>query len=350
MTTAQVVKSKVHGSEISKLAINVAAALDAIPDFIETIKGGAVANEEDAKTAFKVLIVLREDYGADKMDTWPMPGTKAEDVGENEPYDKYNFKDAAQNVHRGSFIADVAKNCSFGKEHKQVLDEIAAATRKENPENNRFRQMVPSAIDPIKKRHAGKLKYVARRLREAVTCHHKINMASKLPGIKVSFAMDIAHDPKTGQPLKGEDGKPVKVYSDTTMPIRVADTTEDRAEFVRYFTVPEFNRLSTTKAIEKGGNMWEAFTNSNTREPHSNAKATVPDVTLDVLASYCDKIAKWFGNPENEAAFLKYLKTEKGKHLLASWGTMMNELDSPWSKTEEAYDKYMEVEEAKQAA
>lgn len=339
--------SKMHGSVISKLAVTTAEALSAIPMLTTTLAEGVRHFEENRKSSFRVYIVLLGKYGKEHMDGMPRPGTKPEDVSDNEPYDRYSWKDAADTTHRGSFYTDLARLLPDGAKEQAIIDGVNKSRSKKDPVANEYSQMSDSRVTELRKQARDRLGYITSLTRDAMSLHFNMALANGLPNVVVRYAKEQATD-KEGNKLLNSEGEHIYVAANTTMPIIVEDDRPDFKENLRKFSVKEFLRLSVKKAKDKmkaeNIDAWNAFVASSAKEaktPEGTA-VKVTSFTVETSNKFFDELTKFFDEPTKKAQFLKYLNSEKGGDALVSFGNFQMSVDSLWTSVVGKYNDLSE--------
>lgn len=200
-------------------------------------------------------------FSSDEATALPEVGSEQGKVGDNTPFDLYDYKDAeGRERKKVSFWRNVAEQHPIGV---RILDELEAI-RMWDKKPSRYTDMSEGERGKAKNDLKGDFNTFYSKLRLAVQClHMMIDVGQRLDGIVI---VDYALKPKIGddkRAIKGADGKPVMVVDrDSPQIIEVTDATNPKVG--KYFTMANFVRLNVELTLA-GEKNYGAFITSNKR-------------------------------------------------------------------------------------
>lgn len=212
---------------------------DAFNKAIQAAKENKLSVNEVHFTILELMDCDPETFVCEAMDNWPVPGSKKKDVGDNVPFDRYEYKDSNGNTKKDSFYANVARNHPIGAailQQKMVIDKGYAGELKNKYTgiNEGDMRKAKRGVDDDFTTFQGKL-----RLGVAAYFHIKAVRAAFPKSVTVAYAM-------TG---KTTDDMKIDMSSPNIICVRNKVKTDE----CRYFTIPNFLRLDIDKAKAEGG-------------------------------------------------------------------------------------------------
>lgn len=110
--------------KVSRSILEAAAKIDANPRLVKALQDAVETERNRKRNSAQFGYELSVTFSADELGSFPMPGTKKDDVGANEPYD-------VRGPGEGSFCQDLADSTKEGREIKNELDLLTKLTGKE---------------------------------------------------------------------------------------------------------------------------------------------------------------------------------------------------------------------------
>lgn len=240
--------------DVEKSAASVAALLAGDKSLNAAFNSAIEHMNENKKSVnsihFSLLNLMEADpdtLECEAMDAWPVPGSKKKDVGDNEPFDRYEYKNTEGNTVKASFYGNVAKDHPIG---------AAILKRKEDVNNDAGlsdgdKRRKKSDIDAEFTAFQGKL-----RMAVAAYFHIKAMRKAFPKVVNVGYAMT------------GKDVDNMKIDLSSPNIIRITSRVKDGV--ARYFTIPNFLRLDIEKATAAGGSYEDIITSNKRAQDDEN--------------------------------------------------------------------------------
>jgi hypothetical protein len=230
-------------SNQEKLAGALAERLAADEAVTKALRFAIIANKDNKTSVNRVhfaIMAMMEanptEDGENEMDAWPVPGSKKKDVGDNEPFDKFEYKDQSSStgaLKKDSFYAILTRDLPMG---------AAILKRKEAVDNDA--NLSDGDKDRKKADINDEMTTLQGKVRLAVAAYFHIKAMRKRFGkiVNVEYAMRDA-DPKTGE----------SPGVDYETPRCILIENKAKKGVAKYFSIPNFLRLDLDLAAAKGG-------------------------------------------------------------------------------------------------
>lgn len=238
--------------DMEKLAKQMATMLGEDEGLNKSINTAIEVSRKNKDSTHNVMLALfdmmeidRDTLECEAMDSWPVPGSKKKDVGDNAAFDLYEYKDPSSGtVKKDSFYANVGRNHPIGEgilaQKKDVEGQLEGGKISEGDA-----QRKKGDIDGDYTTFIGKL-------RMGVGCYfHMKAMRTAFPkAIEVEFSKTM---------VKGKE------TWDLSSPKLICVSNKVKKGIAKYYTVVNFLRLDIEKALAAGG-AYEDVITSNKRE------------------------------------------------------------------------------------
>lgn len=243
--------------DMEKLAKQLATTMGEDEGLNKSINTAIEVSRQNKDSTHNVMLALfdmmevdRDTLECEAMDSWPVPGSKKKDVGDNGAFDLYDYKDPSSGaVKKDSFYANVGRNHPIGEgilsQKKDVDDQLEGGKISEGDA-----QRKKGDIDGDYTTFIGKL-------RMGVSCYfHMKAMRTAFPkSIEVEFSKTMAKGKETW---------------DLSSPKLICVSNKVKKGIAKYYTVVNFLRLDIEKALAAGG-AYEDVITSNKREKDEEA-------------------------------------------------------------------------------
>lgn len=296
-------------TEIQPTVISVAAATAVVTraetfavklagnaELTTEIEAAIKATDDSKKSTFGIHLTLMDMFTADELKELPEPGSMS---GQTDNFDRYKYTDTNGAKRNGSFWRSMAQSHPVGSRYMAII----AATVDASKVANAYTSMSEGQRKQHKKDAEGSFNTFLVKMKDAFSAFAAIDRANELPGVVVSYAMDVELDDK-GHIVKDDKGEAVMVYADTTQPIRVGHKM--KPDVCRYYTIPNFLRLDPAKATLNGGT-YEAFITSNNRDVDGPSGDGIEIKTFIQFESAMAGMTNWLEQVKADAKMVKYL-------------------------------------------